>query len=68
MAGRGTARIDLGRSGSGPRVTHSIFATRAVRLGPPANDNTPALRTILRMTILGIAVGAVVALALVLLH
>ena len=67
MAGRGTARIDLGRSGSGPRVTHSIFATRAVRLGPPANDNTPALRTILRMTLLGIGVGAIIAFVVVIL-
>jgi hypothetical protein len=62
MAGRGTARIQRGGSGPGHRFTASLFSTRVVRLGPPANDNTRryawAWRSLMGVLVLGLIAGA----------
>jgi hypothetical protein len=61
MAGRGTARIQRGGSGPGQRFTASLFSTRVVRLGPPANDNTRRHAWLWRGLVAGVLVCAGIA-------
>jgi hypothetical protein len=66
MAGRGTARIQRGGSGPGHRYTASLFSTRVVRLGPPANDNARRYAWVWR-SLMGVAALGILASAFLLL-